>query len=448
MKSLLQSMSTRVFVLLFAGVLVTVVLTLGLALGERQRMIGQFRDYNAVERVAQFVQTLETVPPKLRAPYLSAAAGLGMQGEIVAGDTPALGERTRLAGLLHARLPAEYRIASTAARQGDCLPPAGAGGIKHHAERVGRCEALLVSLADGSRLRLSVLPPRPPPLAPRIDFNYVLLFLAGLGVVAAFVARMTMRPLQNLARAATELGNNIERAPLPEKGALEIRQAAAAFNAMQARVRQHMRQRAHILAAITHDLQTPLTRMRLRLEKIDDPQLKDKLAGDVTAMQSMVREGLDLVRSMESSENMQRMDLDSLVDSVCDDAVDAGQEVTSSGKTHGALMARPMALRRCIGNLIDNAAKYGQRADVRVAREDGKAVIRIRDAGPGIPEQEFERVFEPFYRVESSRSRHTGGTGLGLTIARNIAEQHGGDIRLRNQPEGGLEVLLRLPLLA
>lgn len=447
MKNFLQSMSTRVFLVLFAGVLLTVVLTLGLAFGERQRMVGQFRDFHAVERVAQFVQTLETVPAHLRAPFLDAAAGLGMQAELVDRQEPAT-EQSRLAQLLDERMPGEYEVASTATRAGDCQPPPGRETRRHpdRAGRAGRCEALLITLEDGSRVRLSVLPPRPAPLTPRIDPIYVALFLASLGVLAAFVARMTMRPLQRLARAASDLGQNIEREPLPVKGALEIRQAAAAFNAMQAQVRKHIRQRAHILAAITHDLQTPLTRMKLRLEKVEDPQLKEKLAGDVAAMQAMVREGLDLVRSMESSETVQKLDLDSLIDSVCDDASDAGQEVAKSGLIGASVMARPLALRRCLGNLIDNAAKYGRRATVQVAREDRKAVIRIRDDGPGIPEAELEQVFEPFYRVESSRSRHTGGTGLGLTIARNIAAQHGGDILLRNHPDGGLEATLVLPV--
>ncbi|GIZ51697.1 ATP-binding protein [Noviherbaspirillum aridicola] len=444
MKAFFQSMSTRVFLVLFAGVLLTVALTLGLSFGERQRMVSQFRDFHAVERVTQFVQTLETVPSHLRAPFLDAAAGLGMQAQLVDRAEPAI-EQSRLARLLGERMAGDYQVASTATRPGDCEPPPGRLA-RRHPDRAGRCEALLITLEDGGRVRLAVLPPRPAPLAPRIDPVYALLFLAGLGVLAAFVARMTMRPLQHLARAATELGHNIEREPLPEKGALEIRQAAAAFNAMQAQVRKHIRQRAHILAAITHDLQTPLTRMRLRLEKIEDAQLKEKLAGDVAAMQGMVREGLELVRSMESTEAVQKMDLDSLIDSVCDDASDAGQEVSKDGATAASVMARPLALRRCLGNLIDNAAKYGRRASVRVAREGGKAVIRIRDEGPGIPEQEIEQVFEPFYRVESSRSRHTGGTGLGLTIARNIAVQHGGAIQLRNHPEGGLEATLILPI--
>jgi signal transduction histidine kinase len=159
----------------------------------------------------------------------------------------------------------------------------------------------------------------------------------------------------------------------------------------------------------------------------------------------MVREGLDLARSMDTTETMQVLDLDSLLDSVCADATDAGQKVTLGGRAGMALLGRPMNLRRCLVNLIDNAVKYGREAHVTVDRVGGAARIRIRDAGCGIAEQELARVFEPFYRIETSRSRESGGTGLGLTIARNIAEQHGGSIALANHPEGGLEVTLMLP---
>jgi signal transduction histidine kinase len=162
-------------------------------------------------------------------------------------------------------------------------------------------------------------------------------------------------------------------------------------------------------------------------------------------MQEMVREGLDLARSTDTTENMQPLDLDSLLDSVCSDATDAGQQVVVEGSANMALMGRPMALRRCLVNLIDNAIKYGQMARVIVEGHGGAARIRIRDNGAGIAPGELARVFEPFYRVESSRSRESGGTGLGLTIARNIAEQHGGSIALANHPDGGLEVTLILP---
>ncbi|RZI42785.1 HAMP domain-containing protein [Herbaspirillum sp. HC18] len=442
MKAIFQSMTGRVILVIVAGVVASALLALGLATNERQRMITQFRDFHAVERLAQFILSLENAPQAVRAPFLSAAAGVGMHAEVAGPDDQAIMPRSQLADMLDSRLPDTYKIASTATRPSDCefgnRPRRAQGDMRP------RCEAMLITLHDGTRLRITMLPPRS--FAPRPAFTtYALLFLASIGILAAIVARMTMRPLKQLATAATELGNDIERPPLPERGATEIRQAAAAFNAMQARIRSHIRQRSHILAAITHDLQTPLTRLRLRLEKVDDAELREKLIGDLSAMQSMVREGLDLARSMDATGPKQRLDLDSLIDSVCADATDAGQDVTSEGSTHASLMAHPTALRRCLTNLIDNACKYGGFAKLTISREDSFAHIRIQDGGPGIPENEMSNVFDPFYRLEGSRSRDTGGTGLGLTIARNTVEQHGGTISLHNLPAGGLEVSLKLP---
>lgn len=444
MKAIFQSMSSRVILILVAGVVASALLTLGLAFGERQRMIGQFRDYHAVERLAQFVLSIDTVPREVRAHFLAAAHGIGMRAEPATNADQARESRSELAGMLEKRLPDGYRIASADVRPADC--DFASRPRRRQGEVRPLCEAMLVTLPDESTVRLTVLPPRPPPITPRGDFGaYAVLFLLSIGILAAIVARMTLRPLKQLAHAATELGHDIERPPLPERGATEIRQAAAAFNAMQTRIRSHIRQRSQILAAITHDLQTPLTRLRLRLEKVDDAELRDKLIGDLTAMQGMVREGLDLARSMDAAGPMQQLDLDSLVDSVCADAVDAGQEVSVDGRTNAALMARPIALRRCLTNLIDNACKYGRFARI-MATGDGKtATIRIHDGGPGIPEAEMDKVFEPFYRVEASRSRDTGGTGLGLTIARNIVEQHGGTIALHNLPGKGLQVTLTFP---
>ncbi|HYD95786.1 MAG TPA: ATP-binding protein [Noviherbaspirillum sp.] len=448
MRAVFQSMTGRVILLIVAGVVASAALALYLASQERQRMIMQFREFHAVERLEQFVLSLENAVPSLSEPLVSAGRA-GMRAQTAgADDLPAL-PRSTLAERLEQRLPDGYRVASAAPRPGDCE----FGHMQRrrpHAEARQRCEVLLVTLRDGARLRVDVQPPRPfgprAEFAPRTDFvAYALLFLASIGILAAAVARMTMRPLKELAKAATELGNDIERPPLPERGATELRQAAAAFNAMQARIRNHIRQRSHILAAITHDLQTPLTRLRLRLEKVEDAELRDKLIGDLSAMQGMVREGLDLARSMDAAGPKQRLDLDSLVDSVCADAADAGQEVMSEGRTHAALMAHPTALRRCLTNLIDNACKYGSYARISVGREGAQAMIHVRDGGPGIPESEMKNVFEPFFRLEGSRSRDTGGTGLGLTIARNIVEQHGGSISLRNLPAGGLEVTLALP---
>jgi signal transduction histidine kinase len=444
-RSIFQSMTGRVVLILVAGVVISALVALSLGFEERERMIGQFREFHSAERVSQFVQSIDTVQPELRAHYLKAASRLGMRAEMSGGLEDVLEESSRLAARVSARLPADYSVASVRPREADCLPP----GPRLPEGRVDRsaCETLLITLQDNAQVRLTVRQMRQPAVAPRREvITYGVLFVLSVALLAALVARMTIKPLKQLAEAATELGNNIERPPLPERGTTEIRQAAAAFNAMQTRIRHHIRQRSHILAAITHDLQTPMTRLRLRLEKVDDDELRDKLIADLSAMQAMVREGLDLARSMESSEPLQRMDLDSLIDSVSDDARDAGQNVVSHGHTGVSLMARPVALRRCLTNLIDNAVKYGHAAKVEWAVENGFAVVRIHDQGPGIPPDQLEKVFDPFYRLEDSRSRQTGGTGLGLTIARNIAEQHGGTLCLRNHPSGGLQATMSLPV--
>jgi signal transduction histidine kinase len=276
----------------------------------------------------------------------------------------------------------------------------------------------------------------------------VVVFFACLLAIAYAVARASTRPLRDLAGAAARIGADVDCAPLPERGPAEVREAAAAFNAMQARIRRGIRERTYMLAAITHDLQTPVTRLRLRLEKVPDEELRAKLVADLNAMGETVREGLDLAQSLDAREPLQRVDLDSLLESACEDARDAGHDAQLHGRTGASILGAPNALRRCIVNLLDNAIAYGRYARVESAVAGDRAVVRIRDGGPGIPEADLASVFDPFFRMESSRSRETGGTGLGLTIARNIAERYGGSIALRNHPEGGLEVTLEFPIAA
>ncbi len=447
MKAFLGSMTGRVFVTLLLGIVISAALTQLAADLERLRVIEQQRDQHLLERAEQLVMATEIVPTSARSVYLSVANRPGLRLE-VGNVQPPIQPPSWFARSLAARLGDGYRITSAASRPASCDMP--------HQQKVlyglvstdwrGACETLNVRLRDGEELRLSVLPPRSVFTGPETDYRTTIaLFLVSIAALAYLVARMTTRPLKVLARAAQDLGQDINRAPLALNGASEIRQASAAFNAMQARIRQYIFQRTQMLAAITHDLQTPLTRMRLRLEKVSDRELQERLIGDLSAMQAMVREGLVLARSMDTTENMQMLDLDSLLEAVCADAVDAGQQVELKGHAGMALMGRPLDLRRCLGNLIDNAVKYGRDVRVCVDRSNGAARVRIRDSGPGIPASELGRVFDPFYRVETSRSRESGGTGLGLTIARNIAEQHGGSIVLANHPEGGLEVTLMLP---
>lgn len=270
-------------------------------------------------------------------------------------------------------------------------------------------------------------------------------FLAGVLILAYVVSARFTRPLRALADAARRLGLNIESAGLPETGPAEVREAAIAFNGMQRRIRADVLERTSMVAAITHDLQTPLTRLRLRLEKVPDEALRAKLLEDLALMREMVREGLDFASSFDGNEPEGRVDLDALLSSIVDDARDAGENVTLDGATGAVVVGGVNALRRCVGNLVDNAISYGSSARVTLTATTSGVRIQVSDDGPGIPTEHLERVFEPFYRIDPSRSRETGGTGLGLAIARNIARRYRGDVTVANRAGGGLDATIVFP---
>lgn len=274
-----------------------------------------------------------------------------------------------------------------------------------------------------------------------------------MGVIALVVwiaIGLALRPLERMTRAVEDFGRNITHPALPVSGPSEVARASKAFNTMQDRIRQIMAERTQILAAVTHDLKTPMTRMRLRLEHCADPVLRDKVCGDLAAMQALVDEGLELARSLDNPEPGQPLALPELLQSLCDDLADAGQPVTleeAAADPPGLVVrAQPKALRRVLENIIDNAVKYGRSARVACERVGDRAWIHVRDSGPGIPEEYFGEVLKPFVRLEVSRSRETGGTGLGLAIAANLLKPQHGEILLRNCPEGGLRVSVGLPI--
>jgi signal transduction histidine kinase len=270
------------------------------------------------------------------------------------------------------------------------------------------------------------------------------LLLVLLVIVLYLAARNITRPLTELARAADSIGRQSQPARLRERGARELREAAHAFNTMQDRLRRYLDSRSRVLAAMSHDLKTPLTRLRLQVEALDNPPMQERIGRELDEMEGMVHEALSLFRGLDDGEPAGPVDIDALVAQIAEEFIGMGATVTTAGHALKAFVGKPQALKRCLTNLIANAIKFGGRADIRV--EDGaQLLVRVRDAGPGIPAQELERVFEPFYRLESSRNRDSGGTGLGLAIARDIAQAHGGTLTLSNLPGGGLEALLTLP---
>ena len=305
------------------------------------------------------------------------------------------------------------------------------------------CRLVELRLGDGTPLRLVM---ETPAVARDSAQAFDPLFLSLLGlaiaVLAYVVARMASAPLQRRAAAAAPRGQHLQRDPLPVSGPLEVRRAAEAFNAMQKRLQRHLGERTQMLAAITHDLQTPVTRLRLRLENVADEALRERLIADLAAMQALIREGLELARSAESAEKPAPLDLDSLLESIVEDAAESGAEVEFEQGCSEVLLLRPLAMHRLFSNLVDNAVQYGHSARVSAQSHGGTVVVRIRDRGPGLAPDELEAVFDPFLRLETSRSRETGGAGLGLTIARALAEKDGARLWLENHPEGGLEAVV------
>jgi signal transduction histidine kinase len=275
--------------------------------------------------------------------------------------------------------------------------------------------------------------------------THLLLTLTAVIVVSLLAVRLVTRPFQRLAEAADAFGRDLESPPLPETGPTETRRAAEAFNRMQERLRRLIAERSRALAAVSHDLRTPLTRLRLRAELIEDDALRAQINSDIDDMQAMVESTLDYLRGLRANEPLQSIDMDALLQSLVADEQALGRPVTLAGMAVAPYVGRLSALKRALANLIDNAVKYGHSAHILVADDATALRLSVEDRGPGIPEAEMARVVEPYVRLETSRSRETGGVGLGLTIARDVAMLHGGDLLLENLASGGLRSTLLLP---
>jgi signal transduction histidine kinase len=355
----------------------------------------------------------------------------------------------RLTELLVARMPA-YAHPRVARIVSACFPE-----MFDKAKRVAGLEGAMaiecwrVSFTDQGGVRRHVIIDLPALHVPRsttLDPIYLVLILLASMVLSALAARLATVPLRRLTTAARGFSLSIDPEPIPENGPAEVRTALATFNLMQQRVRDGFRERTHILAAIAHDLQTPLTRLRLRLEQVADTPLRERLITDLHNTQALVRDGLDLARSTESREPWSIVDIDSLVGSLVEDAAELGAPVRLVASCGVSARVKPDALTRCLNNIIDNALKYGGDADVRCEAHGDMVEIVVRDHGPGFPPDRIQEMFEPFVRGETSRSRQTGGTGIGLTIARAQAQAFGALLYLANHPQGGAIVRLRFPL--
>lgn len=425
-----RTLFMRLMLVLCAGLALAHTLSFLLIMGERREAtVGLMLGY-LEQDVASSVALLDRLPAAERADWLPRLERRTYGFALRPGDPGHVPDSA------HSRRIADALVAAIGKRY-----PVKAHAVPGYPDRV---QAEL-TLSDGTPLTIDMRP-RGLPVA-----NWLPAVLAAqlvlLGLFTWLGVRLATRPLARLADAADGLGPDLRTDPLPETGPLEVTRAARAFNAMQARLQAYMAERTQILAAVSHDLQTPITRMRMRADMLDDELLRDKMNRDLREMEALVRDGVAYARTLHGTlEAPCRIDPDAMLESLVEDYRDAGRQVALQGRAGGTVATRPQALRRILGNLIDNGLKYGEAVQVTVERQHDALHICVRDRGPGIPEAELERVFEPFYRLEGSRNRDTGGTGLGLAIARQLAAAMDGGLALRNHPQGGLEACLVLKL--
>jgi signal transduction histidine kinase len=425
-----RTLFARLALIFFVGLALAQTLSFWLTVTERdQTMTNVMMGY--IEReVSSSVALLDHLPPDERAQWLPRLARRSYEF-ILGPGVPG--------GPVDARLSA--RVAQSIADGIGTRYPLTVNAVPGDKERL----QVHLRLSDGSPLTIDMRPMSGAPLS-----RWLLLVLAlQLAVLVAccwLAVRLATRPLHQLAVAADTLGPDLKAARLPEDGPSEVSRAARAFNAMQDRIATYMTERMQILAAISHDLQTPITRMRLRVDVMDDDEQGAKLRQDLHEMESLVKEGVTYARTLHGATEVPcRVDPDALLDSLVCDYVDAGQAVSLEGRLGASLMTRPQALRRILGNLVDNALKFGGTAEITASTlPGGQTLIAVLDRGPGIPAESLEAVFEPFYRLEASRNRDTGGTGLGLAIARQLAMAMDATLALHNRPGGGLEARLTL----
>ena len=306
-------------------------------------------------------------------------------------------------------------------------------------------------LPDGEWLNVKAeLEPLRPWHSPTFLASFVLMTVAAAALTLWAVRRLTA-PVRTLAEAAEALGRDVNAPPLPENGPTEVATAAVAFNTMAARIRRFVEDRTELLSAIGHDLRTPITRLKLRAEFVEDDEQRGKILADLEELEAMVSATLAFGRDARTTEPVTQLDLAELLRTILDEAGDAKPDVLDrlnyEGPAHLTVQARSLALKRAFVNLVANAVNYGGSARVRLLNADNRLVtVEVEDDGPGIPPGELDRVFEPFHRGEPSRNRETGGVGLGLPIARNIMRAHGGDVTITNRPSGGVKATVTFPV--
>ncbi|MCG7977344.1 MAG: ATP-binding protein [Candidatus Thiodiazotropha endolucinida] len=460
-----KSLFGRLILVMLSGLVLAQLFTAFILLRDRGQALYDAVRQNLIVRTTGIVRLLDPLTPAERQRLLPLLSGSDLQVTLSQQPLPLIDNEaeSRLASevvkrQLVAHIPDKRNIRVSV--EGTVMqstmhgmlqrmmggpPMSGPWAYARGVHAMARFFRIQIELADGTWVRFERG-------LPEEMFDWPVTLLIALSVLLLSVILLSLfgvhtivRPLRELRQAAEGLGKDIHQLPLEPTGLSEVRETARAFNTMQQRLKNYIEDRAGILAAVSHDLKTPLTRLRLRTDLMDDDELREKTHKDLEDMEAMVTATLDFMRGTETGETSQRLDLMALLESVQQDAQEAGKTVSINGHVVSPYTGKPLALKRCIVNLVENAVRYGGSCEISVEERNQEVVVDICDQGPGIPEDMLEKVFAHFVRVESSRAQHTGGTGLGLGIARNIARAHGGDLALSNRSNGGLCARLKLP---
>ncbi|WP_057462771.1 ATP-binding protein [Pseudovibrio sp. POLY-S9] len=473
-----RRLAPQLILLLLAALIFSQVVSFVLLGRERQVALANLARDNALWRTANVVKLLEATPPRLQKQVLRTVSNTRTRFSI--GDTPVVAEtggdesmEARLADYLkrkldhdrQARVAVIYneRFQEEKWRDRSSPPPEGRERSSH-----GSMQAMhdrrddyfkkyrwfslkgvqlfaAIELKNGQWLNIESNFRLPKPSFVPILLPIVIMALLTILIIWVSVYRLT-KPLRTLEAAANDLGRGADVKPLKEAGPAEVQAVTRSFNQMQERITRFISDRTRMLAAISHDLRTPITSLRIRAEFIDDDEDRERMIATLDEMQAMVEETLAFTREDSKQEELRSVDLGGLLESIANDQEDMGNHVSVEAHNRVVLKCRPMSLKRAFQNLIGNAIRYGEQAEVSFRVDEAHAEVRIADKGPGIPQNRLEDVFEPFVRLEESRNEETGGIGLGLAITRSIIHAQGGTIRLENGEENGLVAIVRLPL--
>jgi len=457
-----QSIASQTVIVLLIGLTVSHVFSMSIYTADRAEVMTMSGGHQISHRVAAITRLLEETPPEWRERILQATNSQTLSvtvtpvSRLLEEDSRGILNsllRKYLARLIGTKDDRRVVVqvidardqSSTSVHEAFQFSGRQAMGHMFQENSGGQLLRASVRLKDGSWLNFATAVPEGESLWSIKTVLSMLLMAGGVILISVWVIRRVTRPLRVFTAASHRLGRDVAAPPLVAGGSSELREAVDAFNEMQQRLRQLIENRTRMLAAISHDLRTPITLLRLRIESIDESEDKTRMQATLDEMEAMISSTLSFARDDAENEAKERVNLTALVGSICDDLTDTGYQVDFDEEGELVHESRPRALRRALSNLIENAVKYGKRARVKLRKTDAAIEITVDDDGPGIPEQEFELVFAPFYRVEQSRSSETGGVGLGLSVAQSIVDKHGGEIRLANREEGGLRVQVILP---